>query len=87
MWFSYRFNLGYREKNRGYRIGYAYSEDLHNWTRKDEFAGIDMSEDGWDSESISYPFVFRLDGKVYMLYQGNEIGKNGFGLAQLAKEK
>ncbi len=83
MWFSYRYNLGYREKNRGYRIGYAYSEDLHNWTRKDELAGIDMSEDGWDSESLSYPFVFRLDGKVYMLYQGNEIGKNGFGLALL----
>ncbi len=83
MWFSYRYNLNFRDKNRGYRIGYAFSEDLINWTRDDDKAGIDLSESGWDSESISYPFVFELDGKVLMLHQGNEIGRFGFGLAEL----
>jgi hypothetical protein len=27
--------------------------------------------------------VFECDGKVYMLYNGNEFGRHGFGLAVL----
>jgi hypothetical protein len=27
--------------------------------------------------------VFKLDNKTYMLYQGNHMGKIGFGLAKL----
>ncbi len=34
-----------------------------DWTRDDAQAGIDVSEDGWDSEMISYPHVFELDGQ------------------------
>ena len=83
MFFSYRYNLGYIEENRGYKIGYASSTDLYNWKRDDSIAGIEKSEDGWDSESISYPNIFELNGEVYMFYQGNEMGKNGFGLAKL----
>jgi hypothetical protein len=87
MFFSYRCNLNFRKANRGYRIGYAFSNDLFNWTREDARAGIEKSENGWDSESVSYPHVFELDNKVYMLYQGNEIGRYGFGLAQLVDYK
>lgn len=83
MLFSYRYNLNYRNKNRGYQIGYASSIDLFNWERDDSKAGICKSESGWDGDSVSYPFVFELDGKTLMLYQGNEIGKCGFGLAEL----
>ena len=28
-------------------------------------------------------YTFELDNKIYMLYQGNQIGKFGFGIAQL----
>jgi sucrose-6-phosphate hydrolase SacC (GH32 family) len=83
MFFSYRYNLNFREVDKGYRIGYAFSDDLKNWTRDDSKAGISKSEDGWDSESISYPYVFELDNKICMFYQGNEIGRYGFGLAVL----
>lgn len=83
MFFSYRNHLDFRNAGRGYRIGYASSKDLFHWTRADERAGITMSEKGWDSESVSYPHLFELDNNIYMFYQGNEIGKNGFGLAQL----
>lgn len=83
MFFSYRHNLNFREPNRGYKIGYASSTDLLNWKREDFKAGIEASESGWDSESVSYPFVFELNNKVYMLHQGNEIGRFGFGLAEL----
>ena len=83
MFFSYRYNLNFKEKKRGYQVGYASSTNLHTWTRDDKKAGITTSETGWDSDSLSYAHIFELDNKVYMLYQGNEIGRYGFGLAVL----
>lgn len=83
MFFCYRGGRDYRGKQNGYRIGYAFSNDLLNWERKDELAGIDVSEEGWDSEMISYPHILQLDGKTYMFYLGNSVGKEGFGLAEL----
>lgn len=83
MFFCYKYGVDFRNSTRGYRIGYAYSDDLEQWVRDDSQAGIDISPDGWDGESIAYPHVFELDGKVYMLYLGNEVGRGGFGLAQL----
>jgi predicted GH43/DUF377 family glycosyl hydrolase len=85
MFFCYRYSTNYRGKENGYRIGYAYSEDLMHWTRDDDRVGIDISQEGWDSEMISYPHVFELDGSVYMFYLGNGVGRYGFGLAKLEK--
>jgi hypothetical protein len=75
MWFCCR---GHR-----YRLGYAESRDGLTWVRDDERAGMTVSETGWDSEMICYPFVFNHRGRVYMLYNGNGYGKTGFGLAEL----
>jgi predicted GH43/DUF377 family glycosyl hydrolase len=83
MFFCYRYSSHYRSKEKGYRIGYATSDDLLQWTRDDERAGIDVSNEGWDSEMISYPHVFELDGNIYMAYLGNQVGREGFGLARL----
>ncbi len=84
MFFSYRQAKDYRlNKNNSYRIGYAYSSDLLNWTRDDSLAGIGVSKTGWDSEMVSYPNLFELNKDIYMLYQGNETAKYGFGLAKL----
>ncbi|MDC0357676.1 glycosylase [Oligoflexia bacterium] len=87
MFFCYRHSLNYRNKENGYRIGYASSDDLINWTRDDTQVGIDTSEEGWDSETISYPHVFALDGNIYLLYLGNQVGRFGFGLAILKDYK
>ena len=86
MFFCYRYGLYFRGKEKGYRIGYAVSDDLVTWHRDDTKAGIDVSGEGWDSEMISYPHVFELDNKIYMFYLGNQVGKHGFGLAQLEGE-
>jgi predicted GH43/DUF377 family glycosyl hydrolase len=83
MFFCYRYSSHYRGKENGYRIGYASSRDLINWVRDDSKAGIKVSEEGWDSEMISYPHVFELDGKTYMAYLGDQVGRYGFGLAVL----
>lgn len=83
MFFCYRYSSHYRGKQNGYRIGYASSTDLVNWVRDDAKAGIDVSEQGWDAEMISYPHVFELDGRIYMAYLGDQVGRYGFGLAVL----
>lgn len=83
MFFSYRFSANYRGRQYGYRIGYASSTDLINWQRDDDRVGIDVSEQGWDAEMISYPHVFSLDGNTYMAYLGDQVGRHGFGLAVL----
>lgn len=83
MFFCYRYSANFRGKEKGYRIGYASSNDLMNWVRDDSKAGIGISQEGWDSEMISYPHVFELDNNLYMLYLGNQVGRYGFGLAKL----
>jgi hypothetical protein len=80
MWYSYRSGSGTK-----YRIGYSNSKDGVNWVNKLNETGIDVSEHGWDSEMICYPFVFDHKGERYMLYNGNGYGKEGFGLAKLIK--
>ena len=83
MFFCYRYSRHFRGKQNGYRIGYASSTDLVNWVRDDARGGIDVSEQGWDAEMISYPHVFELDGETYMAYLGDQVGRHGFGLAVL----
>ena len=83
MFFCYRYSTGYRSHDHGYRIGYASSRDMLHWERDDDKAGINVSESGWDSEMVAYPHVFELDGSIYMMYLGNQVGRHGFGLAVL----
>lgn len=83
MFFCYRYSHHYRGRENGYRIGYASSVNLFDWIRDDAKAGITVAEEGWDAEMISYPHVFALDGKVYLSYLGNQVGRYGFGLAEL----
>ena len=84
MFFCYRQAVGFRKnKNSAYRIGYAFSSDLINWVRDDDKCGIDISVGEWDSDMMCYPHVFHWNDNIYMLYNGNEFGRFGFGLAVL----
>jgi len=76
MWYSIR------RRERSYRIGYAESKDGDVWQRKDEQAGIDVSESGWDSEMICYPAVVQHGERLYLFYNGNNNGATGFGWAE-----
>lgn len=78
MWYAHRAT----KITETYRIGFAYSVDAgRTWTRRDDLAGIDISESDWDSEMICYPYVIEHRGTMYMLYNGNGYGKSGFGFA------
>lgn len=83
MFFSYRSAHNYRGKDGSYRIGYAYSTDLTTWHRDDAMAGISTSDEGWDSDMVSYPNVLTVRDKTYMFYQGNGMGQTGFGVSEL----
>jgi len=76
MFYSYR-------GEKPYRIGYAESNDGITWIRKDDEIGIDVSQEGWDSEMIEYPFVIEHNNKQILFYNGNEYGKTGLGYAVL----
>jgi hypothetical protein len=79
MWYSYRGSPA----SETYRIGYAESDDGNAWTRKDESIILPVSNDGWDSQMLCYPFLFAHRNNLYMLYNGNDYGKTGFGIAVL----
>ena len=61
-----------------YDIGYAESKDGISWKRLDAEAGIKPSGEGWDSDSVAFPWI--IDN--YLFYAGNDFGKGGFGYAE-----
>lgn len=73
MWFS--------TKRGAYHIGYAESEDGLVWHRDDEHAGLGPSDAGWDSQMVEYGVVVEYEDELFMFYNGNDYGQDGFGLA------
>lgn len=86
LYFCYRHATDFRtNRQRGYRLGYAWSKDRTHWTRDDALGGIDVSPSGWDSDMLCYPHVFWCDTQACMLYNGNAFGRDGFGLAVMER--
>jgi hypothetical protein len=85
MFFCYRNTFGFREdRSKGYRIGHALSTDLVNWSRT-EVTGEDwMESGGWDSDMMCYPNVHTIGDSLFLLYNGNCFGRDGFGLVEMA---
>ncbi|WP_122096424.1 hypothetical protein [Rahnella sp. Larv3_ips] len=84
LFFCYRESYNFRQAaGRGYRLGYAFSEDGITWTRDDTKVPA-LGETGeWDDEMQCYPHIFECEGHIYLLYNGNDFGRDGFGLAEL----
>jgi hypothetical protein len=84
MFFCYRQSSDFRaNRDRGYRLGHASSTDLVSWTRDDDEFVLEIAPHEWDSEMQCYPNTFEMDGRFYLLYNGNEFGRYGFGVAVL----
>lgn len=89
MYFCFREATDFRTNpSRSYKIGYAYSKDLKSWIRDDKLGGVMVASEKneWDSEMQCYPHLFEIKNQVYLLINGNEFGKNGFGLMKLINE-
>ncbi len=82
MVFCYRHTVGFRnDSSHAYHIGYASSKDMWHWDRDDSRIKIPLAD--WCYEMQCYPNLFEMDGELYLLYNGNHFGKNGFGLMKL----
>lgn len=62
-----------------YKIGYAISEDGLYWQRQEDI--LSLSDQGWDSLMLAYPFMLPQKDAFYLFYNGNDFGKSGLGLA------
>jgi predicted GH43/DUF377 family glycosyl hydrolase len=82
MWFCHRGSRDFRGAGDAYRIGFAHSSDLLNWSRNDLASGIDVSEAGFDSAMIAYPCVIRIGSRILMFYNGNGFGRDGLAWAE-----
>lgn len=70
-----------------YISGYAISNDGINWLRKDELGWLKKSDtQAFDDEMACYPVVIETKYGTYMFYDGNGMGKTGFGYAELIEE-
>ena len=83
MWFSKKgSNFDLKEN---YRTGFAYSKDGINWTRDDNLVDLDIGKSDFDNKMICYPYVFKFEKDYYCLYNGNNYGEYGIGLAKQNK--
>jgi len=76
MWYSVR------KKARDYVIRHASSNNGIDF-KIDNRYGLEPSNDGWDSEMVAYPHVFKFKGNIFMLYCGNDYSNKGFGIAKI----
>lgn len=77
-----RYRMWYSFRGDRYRLGYAESPDGVRWHRRDEAAALlPGGGDGWDSEMACYPCVVDHGGRRLLLYNGNDYGRTGIGLA------
>lgn len=66
-----------------YLPGYAESEDGILWNRMDNQVGLSVSPSGWDSQTLCYPALLHAEQSTYLFYNGNNMGRDGFGYATL----
>lgn len=69
-------------KHAPYRINSAFSRDGVEFT-KNTGEVICVSDSGWDSQMICYPYVINIFGELVLFYNGNYFGQTGFGYATL----
>jgi hypothetical protein len=79
------YHMWYSRRAPKYRLGYAHSTDGLEWVRMDSEVGIEPGPASWDRDSVEYACVFDADGDRWMLYNGDDYGRAGFGLAVLTK--
>ena len=83
MVFCYRYATDFRTNSqRAYSLGYASSTDLIKWTRSEIHLIGDSHPTDWDSDMQCYPNLVKVKDQLYLLYNGNEFGRYGFGVAR-----
>jgi hypothetical protein len=83
---SSKYHMWFCSKGMNYKIGYAVSDNGIAWERQSDQINFTISKSKFDSREMSYPHVFPSGDFLYMLYCGNNYGRQGLGLARLPKK-
>lgn len=82
MAFCFRSAYGFRtEPDLGYKLDFAISRDLIHWERNSSSLSLSQHPSEWDSDMKCYPNLSVSNNKLFLLYNGNNFGRDGFGLA------
>jgi hypothetical protein len=75
---KYLMTFSYVKNDEGYQLGAAVSENLNDWTDcSDIFMNVKFEE--WD-RTRAYPCSFIHNDQFYIVYGGDNFGKQGMGL-------
>jgi len=78
MFYCFRSVFDFRTNPKaGYRLAHAFSDDGIHWSNSDSL--FLKSSSAWDEEMQCYPSAYIHEDYVYVLYNGNQFGKSGFG--------
>ena len=80
---GYHMLFTYGATTGAYLPGYAHSANGILWQRDDTQVGMSVSTEGWDSRTLCYLAPIQVGDKCYAVYNGNDMGKAGFGIAEL----
>lgn len=84
---GYRMFYSVRRKSiRAYRLGYAESQDGYIWSRMDEKLNLNTTPGSFDSDAIMYAAPIQIGNTLYVFYNGNNFGRDGFAVAVLEEE-
>lgn len=84
---GYRMFYSVRRKSfHAYRLGYAESEDGYAWERMDDKLNLDVTPGSFDSDAIMYAAPIQIGDELYVFYNGNDFGRDGFAVAVLEEE-
>jgi len=71
-----------RRESAGHRLGHARSPDGRRWQRLDHDIGLWPQAGEWDSDSQCFAAPIESAGRQWLLYNGNDFGATGVGIAQ-----
>ena len=77
-----RYRMWFAVRGERYRIALAESPDGVSWTRSDQL-GLTAGTAEWETDMVEYPCLFDWNGRRFMLYNGNDYGRGGVGMAVL----
>jgi hypothetical protein len=70
-----------RRSLKGYRLGFARSQDGLHWHRSDAEVGLDAGPEWFDRDAIMYSSLYRDGSNTYCFYNGSNFGRDGFAVA------
>ncbi len=76
-----KWKMFFSAKGKKYKLGYAESFDAINWERKDKIINFNRGNSTYDNEMMEYFCIIKENEKYFMLYNGNNYGKDGIALA------